>query len=90
MNEEFKNYVRESAFNLTLSTLQIKVLLSMADIGVSEPCFKLSPYQALMRRGLIVHIKDKGFKLTKEGEIVCDLLVCAGYVEVEGYATKTN
>lgn len=88
MNNEFKNYVRESAFNLSLSKRQVNVILSLAGFGVEDERLNLHPYFALQRKGLIHH-ENRSWHLTKEGEIVCDLLVCAGYIEVKKDAAKT-
>lgn len=89
MNNKFKSYVRESAFSLSLSKRQVNVILSLAGLGVEDERLNLHPYFALQRKGLISH-ENKKWSLTKEGEIVCDLLVCSGYVEVENHAAKTN
>lgn len=81
MNKIFEDHVRESAFNLRLSFRQIHVLLYLDGTGCEDERLNLAPYMALQRRGLIRHIKDKGFELTKEGVLVAELLNLAGYAE---------
>ncbi len=95
--KEFKDYVRESAFNLRLSFRQIHVLLYLDGSGWEDEKLNLAPYIALQRRGLIRHVKDKGFELTREGVLVAELLQLAGYTETPNpnsveskNAAKTN
>tara|TARA_R100000655_G_scaffold105020_1_gene152831 strand:+ start:440 stop:679 length:240 start_codon:yes stop_codon:yes gene_type:complete len=77
MNKAFKSYVRESAFRLSLTNRQIKALMYLAEIKDDDKHIYVT-YEALRNKGLI-KIQRSGTRLTKEGEIVVDLLVCSGY-----------
>jgi hypothetical protein len=78
MNEEFKNYTRSAAFNLSLSGAQVDLLLlarkSMADRIVEIRMHRVTR-DSLQKKGLI---KPKTFKLTEEGYLLSSLLVLAG------------
>jgi len=77
---KFEDHVKSTAFNLQLSSSMVRVLLSMSD-GDADEVMNIHPYKALKRRGLIaLNINGiKGPSLTKEGELVCELLKMARY-----------
>ncbi len=81
MNENFKDYVRSGAFSLTLSKQMIGVLLCLNKTGEPAGDLRLSPYTALLRRGLVSFGKGKGFTINEAGVLVAELLIKAGYEE---------
>lgn len=78
MNNRFKDYVRSGAFSLSLSPRMISVLLHMSGQGPEDDRLNLAPYQALHRRGLLSYQDGEGYRVTKEGELVAELLELAG------------
>jgi len=78
INKTFESYTKSSAFTLTLSKRMIIVLLSFAGEKADER-LNLAPYHALQRRGLLTHVKNRGFVVTEVGELVTQLLQKANY-----------
>lgn len=85
MNTEFKNYVTNTAFNLTLSKGMCKTLIA-EKTGNKKIMYEdgkfLMHLQALQRRGLVIHdptvkpmSNDSAWSLTHAGELVYQLLV---------------
>ncbi len=78
-DEVFREYVRGSAFSLTLSKRMIGVLLYLCDKGPEDERLNLAPYQALHRRGLVDFKEGQGYSPTIAGMKVADLLKIAGF-----------
>ena len=93
-NMEFTEWSRSSAFSLSLCGWAIKELMIMREDhlnSIEAGCDLLtgmsftmrSTKNYLSRRGLIERSKVNGYEgnfvLTKEGHLVCELLVAAGF-----------
>ena len=79
MNKQFQEHVTSAAFSLNLSKRMINVLLHLNGSGPEDERLNLAPYQALQRRGLASFKEGKGFAITREGQLVAQLVECAGF-----------
>lgn len=82
MSDKFKEYVRSSAFNLSLSKAMIETLLYLDGTSCSFPGVNIITIRALRDRGLTYgkEENDQGKEyLTEAGKAVVNLLIIAGY-----------
>lgn len=86
MNELLREHVTSIGFALTLSKRQIELLSllhyyggydKMAAESHRRPHF-ITTVRSLMARGLVEHPNNFGFKVSKAGVLVADLLAEAG------------
>lgn len=81
-NNAFKTHTVNTMFMLSLSKRQINSLLAMQedDKRALLAVCPIASYRKLIEKGLASFEDDKGFSLTRAGELVCDLLREAGFV----------
>lgn len=99
MNAKFADYVKSTAFNLSLSKRQVETLLLMGKGGFSLFMYSRLDWSTssgvvqllnLGQKGLITkpEAQKPGWELTPEGQKVYELLLLAGYELPAGYGDE--
>ena len=81
MNKEFKEYVTNTAFNLSLSKNMVKTLVQIRDYdieGMLNNSHFVTSADRMVKRGLVIHdfkgIDKQSWFLTTAGELVYKLI----------------
>lgn len=92
---EFAEYARSTAFNISLTQRMCQTLLVLRRGGLAGDSYShwLNTLKALRDRGLVVlnqstDPKERGWKLTKPGELVAELVELAEFQIVSSTEDK--
>jgi len=82
MGNKFSEYVRDSAFHISLPKSQIRHLMVCKEVGSRGFVYEkihMGSLQCLKEKGLLDHETPGDWTMTVAGNMIYDLLVHAGY-----------